>query len=116
LLCVLLLPLLGTDARLQSPSLDTQLLTAAGRGDVAGVADLLDKGADINAENWRGASPLCSASEHGYVDVVKLLLDRGADVNARDLEWGRTSLINASVPASDAKHAEAAGHILFILV
>ena len=98
LICAALLALLSADVSVQSPSLDTQLLEAAGGGDIAAVTALLAKGASISAENWRGATALCSAAEHGHVDVVKVLIEWGADLDARDLEWGRTSLINVTVP------------------
>jgi ankyrin repeat protein len=55
----------------------------------------LDHGADPNAQNEKGETPLHYAAEHGYVDVVKLLLERRADLNARDF-MGRTSLHEAA--------------------
>ena len=70
----------------------------------------------IEAENWRGATALGSWAEHGHVEIVKLLLDRGAYVDARDLEWGRTPLINITVPPSDKKHADAEAAIMKMLL
>src|SRR5262245_55592844 len=92
---------LAARPQLQGPTLDQQLIVAVGRGDIAAVADLIAKGADVNAENDLRATPLCSAAEHGYYDIVKLLVERGADVDAKDMEFGRTPLRNASVRTRD---------------
>ncbi|KAI0300740.1 ankyrin repeat-containing domain protein [Russula brevipes] len=45
---------------------------------------LLSHGADINAVDRQGRSPLHKALRSRNIDVVKLLLTSGADVNARD--------------------------------
>ena len=61
-----------------------ELHEAASRGDVAAVAVLLDRDADVNSEDMDGDRPLHKAAAAGHVEVVCLLLDRGADVEARD--------------------------------
>ncbi|WP_374696027.1 ankyrin repeat domain-containing protein [Spiroplasma endosymbiont of Polydrusus formosus] len=43
---------------------------------------LLENGADINARNNDGNTPLHNAAKNGYLNVVKLLLENGADINA----------------------------------
>jgi len=55
-------------------------------GDVNSVRLMLDHGADVNALDPLGRTPLmyAAASDLLDLDVVKLLVERGADVNAKD--------------------------------
>jgi ankyrin repeat protein len=55
---------------------------AASKGNEDVVQLLLERGADINAEDHRGWTALHAAAVNGHVDVVRLLLERGADVLA----------------------------------
>ena len=50
---------------------------------------LLDRGADINARNIWGSTPLHASTFMGRIEVVRVLLERGADVGAVDKQ-GRT--------------------------
>ena len=43
---------------------------------------MLDKGADIEAKDKEGNTPLMYASYRSHFLIVKLLLDRGAKINA----------------------------------
>jgi ankyrin repeat protein len=54
---------------------------AAQRGDADSVRELLDGGANINAVDDMGSTPLMDAVFAGHKEVVKLLLERGADAN-----------------------------------
>jgi ankyrin repeat protein len=58
------------------------------------VAALLDKGADVNASDETGATPLLLAAGKSVV-LVTSLVRRGANVNAKDLR-GWTPLMAAS--------------------
>lgn len=51
---------------------------------------LLEAGADVNAKDKGGHTPLHWACITGRVDVARLLLDHGADPNAREADYGRT--------------------------
>ena len=72
-------------------NLDKQSYTAAlaniaSLGDASAVRLMLDHGADVNAFDPLGRSPLmyAVASDLLPLDEVKLLVERGADINARD--------------------------------
>ncbi|KAI6171449.1 hypothetical protein M3Y97_01045800 [Aphelenchoides bicaudatus] len=43
---------------------------------------LIESGADVNAKNNRGDTPIHRASQNGYIEIVKFLVEKGADVNA----------------------------------
>jgi hypothetical protein len=60
------------------------------------VAYLLDAGADMEARDGDGRTPLVAACAEGRVDAVRALIEEDADLEARDGE-NRTPLIVASV-------------------
>ena len=59
------------------------LTEATKKGDLKLVQKLLNKGADVEARDESGQSPLHHASYLGYFEIVKLLIDSGADVNLK---------------------------------
>ena len=75
---------------------DMTIHEAAAGGYIETAALLLDRGADVNAKNERGWTPLHLAVRRGYTETAALLLDRGADVNAQDKD-GETPLHWATV-------------------
>ena len=56
----------------------TPLYDAASWGKLEVVKLLLEKGADMNARNQAGKSPLQSAEENGFTEIAALLRARGA--------------------------------------
>jgi ankyrin repeat protein len=48
------------------------------------VRFLIEKGADVNAFDKNGYTPLISAAMYGLLDSVQTLIEKGADVNARN--------------------------------
>lgn len=69
-------------------SLNEELLDASKKGDVEKVKKLLKEGADANAKDRFGFTPLHYTALNGHFEVVKLLIERGADVNAKDKDGG----------------------------
>ncbi len=77
----------------RDPAGSTLLHHAAGFGTLETMTWLLDAGADVNAKNRRGSTPLHWAIHDEA--KVRLLLARGAAVNAKQVE-GRTPLYLAA--------------------
>ena len=75
------------------------LLQATEAGDVVQMETLLAQGADVNARNAHGWTPLHVAAAGGDPTVVALLLRHGADVHARS-HIGTTPLDNATLRGS----------------
>ena len=67
---------------------DKMLLEGCESGDYNKVRLALNFGADLEAKDKRGWTPLHEASANDRVEVAKLLLERGADVNAKDSRGG----------------------------
>jgi hypothetical protein len=67
-------------------------------GNMERVKELISQGADVNAKNARGMTPLhivtrtrrLSSAER--LSLIETLISAGADVNAKDVRRGRTSL------------------------
>jgi ankyrin repeat protein len=72
-----------------------QLFQTVKEGDLSKVQHYLDKGADVNAKDYKDLTPLMSASERGHGDIARLLVDRGADVSAKNTR-SMTALMYAS--------------------
>ncbi|MDQ7826146.1 MAG: ankyrin repeat domain-containing protein [Candidatus Eremiobacteraeota bacterium] len=53
--------------------------SAAGAADVVNL--LISLGADINASDMNGITPLHSAALHGHISVIDILIEKGAGVN-----------------------------------
>jgi hypothetical protein len=63
--------------------LDKELIKAVKSRDIKRVIELLERGANPNAKDEYGWTPLHHAAEVGSVDIAKFLIDKGAYVNAR---------------------------------
>ena len=72
----------------------TALSFAAREGRLEAARLLLDAGADVNAREANGISPLVMAITNRHTQVAAVLLAHGADPNAADW-WGRTPLWSA---------------------
>ena len=70
---------------------DDELLDAAENGDLIKVKTALEKGANPNAKDKHGWTPLHWAALGSNVKIVRVLLKHGADPNAKD-KYGWTPL------------------------
>lgn len=85
LACLLLaLPFLAYGCKDKPKPPQQRLDTAAFVGDLERCRMLIAEGADVNARNGRGQTPLHCAAERGHEGVVEFLIASGADVNAED--------------------------------
>ena len=75
--------------------LNKELLEAVRAGDVQRVRELLEAGANPNARDKDGLTPLHWAASEGHADIVKILLEHGADPNTK-IKYGWTPLHYAS--------------------
>jgi ankyrin repeat protein len=74
------------------------LLEACEKGNIEAVKQHLAAGADVNAKDDHGQTPLHAAAREGLKEVVELLIAAGADVNAKyDDGEGLTPLHFAAV-------------------
>ncbi|XP_052421505.1 protein TANC1 isoform X1 [Carassius gibelio] len=74
---------------------ETALTAAAGRGKMEVCSFLLERGAQVQQVNRRGACALFCAVRQGHWQIAELLLQHGADVNVSDKQ-GRTLLMVAA--------------------
>lgn len=72
------------------------------------IVALLEAGADLEARNLLGRTPLHSAADGDFPAIVAALLDAGAEVNPTD-RFGRTPLDRARHPDIIALLLEAGG-------
>ena len=62
----------------------TPLHLASQNGHVKASCKLIERGADVTAQNNYGLTPLHLASQMGQVDVARMLIERGADMTAQN--------------------------------
>lgn len=71
------------------------LLNIAGYNNLEVAEFLLERGADVNAQDKGGLIPLHNASSYGHLDIAALLIKYNTVVNATD-KWGFTPLHEAA--------------------
>jgi hypothetical protein len=89
--------LLANDPTLTEQAIEQypdQLVRAAQRNSVEGVALLIDLGFDVNATNrlerYRESGPLHEAAAQGNLKVIEVLVAHGADPNLKDDSYNST--------------------------
>ncbi|XP_015122947.1 kinase D-interacting substrate of 220 kDa B isoform X2 [Diachasma alloeum] len=73
----------------------TALIYASSKGKIQFVRELINHGADVNAEDADNWTALLCAAKEGHTDVCLELLDHGADLEHRDM-GGWTALMWAT--------------------
>ncbi len=86
----------------------TELITAAGRGDLARVQTLLAAKAPVDAQDRAGQTALLLAVNGNHVAIAEALMDAGASINVqaanRDTPWllagaqGRAEIVAKMIP------------------
>jgi hypothetical protein len=88
-------------------SITSAMVSAASSGHYLVVLNLVEAGAEVNAVNREGVTPLMLAASKGRQDVVRYLCEKGANINASGAN-GETALI---LSASQA-HLEVTRHLI----
>jgi ankyrin repeat protein len=60
------------------------------------IRRLLRLGADVDAKDSGGETPLTRAAWKGDMDICKILIENGANLEAKDAYWGDTALMLAA--------------------
>ncbi|XP_047495309.1 adhesion G protein-coupled receptor L2-like isoform X1 [Penaeus chinensis] len=61
-------------------------------GSLERVTSLLEEGAEVDARDKQGWTPLHNAAYSGNEEMVRILIKHGADINAKDYQYERTPL------------------------
>jgi len=92
----------GVDVNAVDPLRHVSALhNAAAQGHLALMKQLLAQGAQVDAADWNGVTPLIGAAYYGQVEAARLLLQRGAAINQVSRQ-GVTPLVAAVYSGKDA--------------
>ena len=82
-------------SKISSQDITDAFIKAVELGNAQIVKDLIAVGADVEAQNKYGYTPLSVASKKGQMEIVQILLDAGADITAQNKN-GTCALSEAS--------------------
>lgn len=82
---------------------DSPIAVAATVNKLEILNELIANGADPDAKNLNGITPLMRAANMGHLSIVEALLEAGAD---KYIEWGNGSGYTALDMAKDGEHSE----------
>ena len=69
-----------TNGSIAQTNAELALVNAANIGNLEEVKELLKSGANVNARNYKGNTPLMAAASGGNTEIVSFLLDNKADM------------------------------------
>lgn len=84
--------ILEKEGIISKSDLNKKLFQAIAQNQPAEVQSLLEKGANVNAQDTLSWTPLMHASEIGNLALVKLLLNAGANVHMKEERFGWSAL------------------------
>src|SRR5450631_2055385 len=80
------------------------ILEAARKGMTREVATLLAKGADLEARDKEGRTPLMLAAQYGRTATLRLLLEKGAKPDVRDSHGWNAYMLALLAPSGGMVH------------
>ncbi len=92
----LILASLSIFVQFQCTNNNSALIKSVPKGDAAAVKRLLEKGANVNALNKEGETPLMIAARNGHIAVVEALITKKTDIDALSYINGITALMEAA--------------------
>ncbi len=97
----------GNGEVVSATDLNDRLIEAAWANDVEAARELIEQGADVNAQDDTRQSAYLIATSEGYLDLLDLTLEHGADVTSLD-GFNGTGLIRAA----ERGHHDVVGRLL----
>jgi len=78
-------------------TLNAKLFEAITNNDISGVQKALTSGADVDARNYGGDTPLMVASQKGFHNIAAVLIQEKARINDTNPSSGHTALMYAAM-------------------
>ncbi len=83
--------------------MNSELASAAERGDLSAVERLLEEGASVENRDDSGRTALVAAAYENHLEVARKLIEAGADVNVKDDTEQSAYLISTSEVGNDPR-------------